>query len=425
LVELERSREREGLVVGRMQEKEQPQRFDHSIVVVIPHCSPVYNTSTTSQQAEPSDQNTITTERIHRFHGTCILNDASDLIFDRLNETSNNVATHPNNDANDETSTVTSAMTWNMDEQQSCKIKRDICATACVLFHRFFQSPNGSIYEIDVWSVSMASLLLASKIHDMSIISVRSIVHAFCYVYRNRVLKCRQNMTADDTALHNLMNTHVGLATAPEAWQKLSQVEQQRRLCPETISLSTHGPLYLEWYNAIIQTECRLLQQFGYIVYWIPEYHSHNFVQSFCRLVDIVVPNPNDHNRDSNEGNDPRQLWIDTTYKYCHDASYIDICVRYQPELICCATMYCAALKLEYKFPSTDVHWWKNLWTMHPNEYKTIQENIDNIVTAIDAMRKDPAFRIAASAFIPSKLPNNGGFNDPNSFVWEMLIVNA
>jgi hypothetical protein len=383
--------------------------LDCSIAVYLPHCFPTLNVSYHSQ--EPGKANV---EQIQRLHGTSIIHDAI----------TNILTTSLRQSYSDEDDSKT--IPWDIDDDVYRRIFLDVSSTACVLFHRFFHTPDGSIYEFDVWSVSMASVLLATKLHDLSMISVRTIIHSFCSIYRQRILG------VDLFAMNGNISEHeLSLVLPPDSWHRLSKEERQRRL-DETISLPTHGPVYLEWYNAIVSSECRLLHHLGFVVYWIPDHHAHIFVELFCDDVGIVVHRDVASKEACLDLDARKRMLTREAYQLCRKASNLDLCVRYPPELICSAAMQCAASTLHLKLRSNRAQrdsktenerfWWRDLWQMSPNELEHIEKSINVIVPAISHVEEGSNFRLASHGFIPSKLPNSGSFNDPSSFVWEMLI---
>ena len=375
-----------------------------SIEVILPRCGPTLNASYHCLDSQEAN-----IEAIHRLHGTSLIHDAVARLLTTLSKQSG---------SHDGDAKVVAL------DDDSYRRNLDLSCTACVLFHRFSHSPGGSISEVDVWSSSMASVLLAAKIHDKSMISVHGIVHAFCSIYRQRILRVDRSSRSDI----NLQG--VEFTSPPDSWNRLSIEEQQRRL-NEEVSMSTHGPIYLEWYNAIVSAESRLLHQLGYIVYWIPDHNAHKFVESFCNDLNIVV-DPSNSEEASDELRERQRLLIQETFSFCKMASRIDLCVRYIPELICCAALQCAAMKLHFELrprhSKSDLKrgksgvWWTDLWTMKPNDLEGIDKDINSVVTAINHIEDGSDHRIASHEFIPSKLPNKGSFNDPNSFVWAMLI---
>jgi hypothetical protein len=385
--------------------------LDGSIAVVLPHCFPTLNASYHSQESAKAN-----VERIQRLHGVSIIHDA---VQDLLKTFSK----HSESSDEDDSKVVP----WSMDDVVYSRICLDVSSTACVLFHRFYHTSGGSIYEFDVWSMSMTSVLLAAKMHDLSMISVRTIIHAFCSIYRQRILGF------DPTLMNGtITESQLGLVSPPEGWTRLS-IEERRRRLDETISLPTHGPVYLEWYNAIVSAECRLLHHLGFVVYWIPDHHAHNFVESFCQNVGIVLDEDLNSRETSLDVGERKRMLTREAYQCCRKASYIDLCVRYTPELICCATIQCAASTLHFALRSNHAPsdrrrenrevWWRDLWEMTPQELEDIETNVNRIVAAISQVEEGSDFLMASQGFVPSKLPKNSSFNDPASFIWEMLIA--
>jgi hypothetical protein len=186
--------------------------------------------------------------------------------------------------------------------------------------------------------------------------------------------------------------------------------------------LSLFGPVWKEWHDAVVQAESRVLRQLGFTLYWVPDHHPHLFLHHFVQALTTGC-----------EESDDAKTLTTTAYRYCNVASRLDLCVRLAPEVICCAAIYCAALEHNYELPATATSstdddgrsWWQ---IFCGSGLLLDDQDLSDAVNAILGMDDDnngtnPDVVIASKAFIKSRLsPNGTSFNDPDSFVWEMLI---
>lgn len=144
-------------------------------------------------------------------------------------------------------------------------------ATTTVLFHRFYH--HVSLQEVEVWSVAMASVVLAAKVEECSV-QMRHVICVFAHLYRRQTLV----LVDDKRKLDRILNHHPDVAYLPSA---LSLAKKKRHLRDTFPSLSILGPVWNEWHNAILQTESKILRQLGFTLYWIPDHHPHKFLSHF------------------------------------------------------------------------------------------------------------------------------------------------
>lgn len=208
--------------------------LDRSITVVLAH--PDETASKLRGSIAPS------TERLHRLHGTSIIFDVSKLLD-------------------------LSASTY---------------ATACTIFHRFYHQV--SLTDHDVWSVALASILLATKVEEETQ-PLKTIIHAFCHVYRKRILVVDANV---DTLKHCWNWNHPSLRHLPAA-QTLSLDQKEKFLATFPLP-SKLGPVFEEWHKQALYMEAILLRQLGFTLYWIPDSHPHKFILYFCQALDLTQP---------------------------------------------------------------------------------------------------------------------------------------
>jgi hypothetical protein len=171
-------------------------------------------------------------------------------------------------------------------------------ATACTIFHRFFHS--ASLKDYDVWSVALASTLLATKVEE-EVRSLKQIIEEYTNVYARRLVLAdlsiveNETETTDDKAKHDrpfttetvLSSEHVACLREPIA--RWATSEQRRTICADRLpqQLNKLGPVYKEWYDQITKMESILLRQLGFIFYWIADSHPHKFILDFCRVLEL------------------------------------------------------------------------------------------------------------------------------------------
>jgi hypothetical protein len=169
-------------------------------------------------------------------------------------------------------------------------------ASACAIFHRFYH--RVSLAKSDVWSVAMASVLLAGKIEEDPR-RLREIILVFSHLYRRRRLQIGVSETNKLASNSNANGNGNGTADSnPPASGKTI-----RPMCSDLVSkltepernnilrhmkpMSPHGPVYAEWHDALVSTENRILRELGFVLYWIPDSHPHKFLLYFVRVLDI------------------------------------------------------------------------------------------------------------------------------------------
>lgn len=169
------------------------------------------------------------------------------------------------------------------------------CATACTIFHRFYHSV--SLTEYNVWSVALASTLLATKVEEEAK-SLKQIIDEYAKIYSRRILLMDAEL--DDSNVESkeediikatkeapvLSSKH--LACLSEAISKWPTSKERQKICaglPQ--SLNKHGPVYKEWHQEIAKMESILLRQLGFTCYWISDKHPHKFLLDFCRALEL------------------------------------------------------------------------------------------------------------------------------------------
>ena len=300
--------------------------LDRTILGILPHPDATASSFLSHNNRKEGGQNPsagedgvlVETERLHRLHGTSLI-------------------------------------------QSSCRmlhLSTSCFGTACTIFHRYCHAV--SLKQVDVWSVAMASLLIAAKTQEI-VLTLKQVIVAFAHLFRKRRLLYYNDTIAqdDETIAQNgisvkLLVTHArqkrGLAVAAEA--EWPWVQKQAFLQDRSLSyLSPMGPVWKEWLEAVTTMEHKILRQLGFTLYWIPQSHPHKFLDRFCAA--LLGRNENDNTNENHNHNSHRQQVQQRAWNYCNDAFLLDFCIRYPPSYVACAALYLASLAVWLE-PSTN-----------------------------------------------------------------------
>ncbi|KAL7475716.1 hypothetical protein ACHAW6_005193 [Cyclotella cf. meneghiniana] len=259
--------------------------------------------------------------------------------------------------------------------------------TSCTIFHRVYH--RTSLRQHDVWSIAMACLLLGGKIEEDPR-PIRSIVLTFHHIYRRRRLR-----------IHDAVGERGVSYGAPhaEAENVMCTDEEKENLLRHVPPMSHAGAIYAEWKNAIEETESFILRLLGFTLFWIPESHPHRFILYFVRVLEIE-----------------ESLVAQEAWNYCNDSCHLDICVRYDPEVIACAAILMACTNHNISIPLTPRPWWEIF--IGPNRGEDLSVVCNAILAVGDVTRVDVSR--AKYAFVPSLLEDMA-FNDPESYLWSVV----
>jgi hypothetical protein len=154
-------------------------------------------------------------------------------------------------------------------------------ATACTMFHRFYQ--QASLVKYDVWSVALASILLSTKVEEEPQ-TLKTIIHAFCHLYRKRILVVNPSIGEADCRDWD----HASLRSLNEA--KKWSLERKEKFLGDLPLPMKLGPVFEDWHKQSLISEATLLRQLGFTLYWIPDSHPHKFILYFCQALGLTQP---------------------------------------------------------------------------------------------------------------------------------------
>ncbi|KAL3802077.1 hypothetical protein HJC23_010833 [Cyclotella cryptica] len=260
-------------------------------------------------------------------------------------------------------------------------------ATSCAIFHRVYH--RISLRQHDVWSIAMACLLLGGKVEEDPR-PIRSIVLTFHHIYRRRRLRIHDVVGGRDA--------FYGAAHA-EAENVMCTDEEKENLLRHVPSMSHGGAIYAEWKNAMEEKESSILRLLGFTLFWIPESHPHRFILYFVRVLEIEDP-----------------LVAQEAWNYCNDSCHLDLCVRFDPEVIASAAILMACINHNIPLPFRPRPWWEVF--IGPDRGHDLSA-VCNAVLAVGDVDDVDVSR-SKYAFVPSLL-EDGSFNDPESYLWSVL----
>ena len=270
-------------------------------------------------------------------------------------------------------------------------IRPSTCITAMVIFQRLYH--RLSLRSMDIWAAAMGALFCAAKTEEIPL-TARQVIVTFVHLYRKRRMLLVKDVFASEIQKHC---EHI-VVSPKEA--RISFEEKRQQLKNAFPALSSIGPIWKEWFDALVHAEGQILRSLGFLLYWIPNEHAHRFIPGFLQALNL-------------------HQYTDLCQKVwsaCNQAYQLDTCVRFPAEVICTAAILISVHDLS---PSVD--WWKTL--IGPDQEQALAD-CANIMLGI---RKEE--KIGENGICPYKIGffkplAAKSFNGPGSFLWEMAEGN-
>lgn len=277
----------------------------------------------------------------------------------------------------------------------SCGMRSSTAITAGVIFQRLHHCISFS--ALDVWAAAMGALFCAAKTEEIPL-TARQVIVVFHHLYQRRRLLLVENQTD----LKEIQE-HSSVVAATSA-AELSFAEKQQKLKAEIAALSSTGPIWKEWFDALVNAEGQILRSLGFLLYWIPNEHAHRFIPGFLRALKLAQDDAL-----------AQKVW-----NACNDAYRLDVCVRSTAEVICTAAIIISLEARHYQQQLDDSAWWIVL--IGPNREQELAD-CANILRGIQGHQDNVADScIAEVAFLKPIVKES--FNGPGSFLWEMAEGN-
>lgn len=232
--------------------------------------------------------------------------------------------------------------------------------------------------------MAIACSFLAGKVEEEPR-TARSVIVTFAHIYRRRRLRI-----GDD------VNKYSYGAADCEADNAASLSNEEKKNVVRSVKpMSMGGPVYAEWKDVLFEMENVVLRALGFTLNWIPDSHPHKFILYFVRVLGI----------------ESKEL-AQKAWNYCNDSCHLDLCVRYDPELIACAAILMASSSHNVELPLIPRPWWEVF--IGPNCNQDLSIVCNSILAVGDD--NDVDVRRSKYAFVPS-LMKDPSFNDPESYL--------
>jgi len=272
---------------------------------------------------------------------------------------------------------------------------------------------------------------------------------------------CRDNDRNGSNSRNNRYNSGNGTMPAKPHTQQQQHAQHQQQLTTEQKTnllryvqpMPSRGPTYEAWSDALLSSESSILRQLGFTLYWIPDHHPHKFILYFLRVLGLdrnknkkeekeekkVVDGDSvsgggggggSSSKEENGSNGSAETVAQKSWNYCNDSCLLDVCVRYEPEVIACASIILATSSSSASTTTTSTTmtmlpmqprpWWEVF--IGPDRDEDLIA-ICNAVLGLGGQDDDEdatatgEIQDAMRGYVPS-LVEGGSFTDPGSYLW-------
>ena len=141
-------------------------------------------------------------------------------------------------------------------------------------------------------------------------------------------------------------------------------LEQKRAGATNFAVLDIYSQRYTTLKERLIRAEREILKELGFVLY---TEHPHKFILNYCKLLTL-------------ERDTPRlaqQAW-----NFINDSQRTNVCIKFAPEVICCAAIWMAARVLQLVLPPK---WWEL--------FDAAKEDMDAVCEQVLALYSRPKAR--------------------------------
>lgn len=302
-------------------------------------------------------------------------------------------------------------------------------ATACTIFHRFYH--RKSLKEYSVWSVALGSVFLACKIEEDQH-RMQDVILIFLHVLRRMRLAIFYNDdgTEDNASTSpkssSLIQTDVssllscsGAGAETETLTK----EEKQNILRYVRPLPQHSQLYKEWEYELREMENVILRELGFTLYWIPDSHPHLFLLYFCNVLGLQTAVQNEQEDTMKKDHPTYNTGVhQLAWNYCNDSYRIELCTRFEPEMIACAAIHLACVDENVietiSLGMQPKPWWVSFVGSDRDQ------DMATICNALLALRDEhciEGYSEARKKYVVSLVEDGGCFCDPGGYIWNML----
>jgi hypothetical protein len=200
-------------------------------------------------------------------------------------------------------------------------------------------------------------------------------------------------------------------------------LEEKQNILRYTRPLPQYSQLYKEWEYEMREMENVILRELGFTLYWIPDSHPHLFLLYFCNV--LGLQKKEDHHEEEKHDpmtNDPQKYTVhQLAWNYCNDSYRIELCTRFEPEMIACAAIHLACVdeKVIEKISlgMQPKPWWESFVGSDRGQ---AMATICNALLALKDEHCIEGYSDARKKYVVS-LVKDGSFCDPGGYIWNML----